>query len=280
MARKLPVLAIVRAAYGSVQTYGDALLSLARGTAIAAGVIALLSLGFVQLLLSDETEGAAFLAAPPEERAAAYMSLAMAVASLGLFLIIVRWHRMIVRDLPPTETRGKVVGAALLYFARGVLLGSMGFGIAMVVGLLPATWVRELGLAPDVRWVFVAVWVAGSIGAAVLAVSRLSLILPAGAVGDYYVTMSRAWDLTRGNSWRILGGSVLASGPVMLANIALNGAIDGFPTMNASVPALVGAQVLSLLLFSVAAIVQASFLSYAYRFLTDQVRQTPLALER
>lgn len=261
--------------------HSEALPALARGTVIVAAVAAVLSAASVQLILSDESEGAAFLASPPGERAAAYTSLPALVVLLGLFVIIVRWHRMIVRDMAAAETRRNVAGAALLYFARGLLVAWIGLGIAVVVGLLPLTWVRNLGLPADVRWALSVTWIAGVILVALLVVGRLSLILPAGAVGDYHVTMSRAWNLSRGNSWRILVGSALASGPALLANLALNGLVEALPTMNASVPALVAALVLSLLLFAVTAIVQASFLSYACRFLAgDHIVQTPLALER
>lgn len=281
MPRKLPVLAILRATYGSIRAHSDALPTLARGTAMVAAVAAALSVASVQLILSDEQEAAAFLASPPGERAAAYTSLASFVVLLGLFLIIVRWHRMIVRDVAAAETRRKVAGAAVLYFARGVLVTWIGVTIALIVGLLPLTWARDLGMPSDVRWVFSIGWIAAVIIGALLIVGRLSLILPAGAVGDYHVTMSRAWELSRGNGWRILTGSILASGPAVLANFALNGLMDALPTTNASVPALVAALVLSLLLFVVTAIVQASFLSYAYRFLAgDHIVQTPLALER
>lgn len=281
MRRKLPILATLRATYGSIRAHADALPTLARGTAIVAAVAAVLSVASVQLILSDEHAGAAFLASPPGERAAAYTSLVSFVVLLGLFAIIVRWHRMIVRDVTATETRRKVAGAAALYFARGVLVGWIGLAIAVVAGLLPLTWARDLGMPSDARWVFSIAWIAGVIIGALLIVGRLSLILPAGAVGDYQVTMSRAWELSRGNSWRILTGSMLASGPVALANVALNGLFDALPTTNASVPALVAALILSLVLFVVTAIVQASFLSYAYRFLAgDHIVQTPLALER
>lgn len=281
MPRKLPILTALRATYGSIRAHSDALPTLARGTALVAAVAAALSVASVQLILSDEHEAVAFLASPPGERAAAYTSLASLVVLLGLFVIIVRWHRMIVRDIAAVETRRKVAGAAALYFARGVLVGWIGLAIAVVAGLLPLTWARDLGMPADVRWVFSVAWIAGVIIGALLIVGRLSLILPAGAVGDYQVTMSRAWELSRGNSWRILTGSMLASGPVALANVALNGLFDALPTTNASVPALVAALILSLVLFVVTAIVQASFLSYAYRFLAgDHIVQTPLALER
>jgi hypothetical protein len=96
---------------------------------------------------------------------------------------------------------------------------------------------------------------------------RLSMILPAGAVGDYHVTMRRSWAMTRGNAMRLLAGSVLSSGPVVIVNVVVNSLEKALPTIvTVSVPSLLAAIALSILLSVVTAIVQAGFLSHAYRF--------------
>jgi hypothetical protein len=264
---KLPVWATVRATYRSVKEHSEALAVLSRGTATAAAVAVGLSFGAVQLLLADERRGSEFLELPAGERVAAYTSLATLVILFGLFVIIVRWHRMIVQGVPPGATRPRATRAAMLYFARSLLLGMIGVAVGLVCGMLPVALSRSLPIPDDIgRWLTVAS-IAGGVLAALLTVGRLSLILPAGAVGDYHVTMRRAWQLSRGNSWRILAGSLLASGPVFIANIVLNGLIDALPSMSASVPSLLAMLTLSLLLFVVTAVVQASFLSYAYKHL-------------
>lgn len=266
--KKLPVWAIVRDTYRSVGEHADALGALSRGTATAATIALVLSFAAVQLILSDERRGAAFLELPAGERVAAYTSLAMLMVFIGLFVIIVRWHRMIVRDLAPRATRSGATRAALLYFARSLLLGSLGVSIGVVCALVPVTLTRGLPLSEDVRWWITVAFVVGGIVAALVTVGRLSLILPAGAVGDYHVTMGRAWHMSRGNAWRILAGSVLASGPVFFVNVVFNGFIEALPSMSANVASLLAMLTLSLLLFVLTAIVQASFLSYAYRFLS------------
>ena len=266
--KKLPVWAIVRDTYRSVREHADALGALSRGTATAATIALVLSFAAVQLILSDERRGAAFLELPAGERVAAYTSRAMLMVFIGLFVIIVRWHRMIVRDLAPRATRAGATRAALLYFARSLLLGSLGVSIGVVCALLPVTLTRGLPLSEDVRWWITVAFVIGGIVAALVTVGRLSLILPAGAVGDYHVTMGRAWHMSRGNAWRILAGSVLASGPVFFANVVFNGFIEAMPSMSGNVASLLAMLTLSLLLFVLTAVVQASFLSYAYRFLS------------
>jgi hypothetical protein len=266
--KKLPVWATVRATYGSVKEHAEALALLSRGTAATALAATVLSYAAVQLILTDERRGEEFLSLPIGERLAAYTSLPVLIVSVGVFIIIVRWHRMIVRDMTPGETRRWARRAALLYFARGLLLGAIGGAIGIVCGLLPVALMRGLPIPDDVgRWLTVAS-IVGAVLAALLIVGRLSLILPAGAVGDYHVTMRRAWQMSRGNSWRILAGSALASGPVIVVDVLINGFVEALPSMSGNIASLLAMLTLSLLLFVLTAIVQASFLSYAYKFLS------------
>lgn len=267
--RKLPVLATVAATYRSVKAHAADLALLSRTTAIIAAAAGVLGFGAVQLLPADDQRGGAFLALPAGERVASYTSLAVLVVAVGVFIVIVRWHRMIVRDTEPAATRAGATRAAMLYFVRGMLLGWLGAAIAVVLGLLPVTLSRDVPIPGDVRWWFTLACIIGGIVAALFVVVRFSLVLPAGAVGDYRLTLSRAWSISRGNGWRLVTGSLLSSGPMMAANIGLNGLLEALPTMSASEASLVAALVLSLLLFVVTAIVQASFLSYAYRYLAD-----------
>jgi hypothetical protein len=80
--------------------------------------------------------------------------------------------------------------------------------------------------------------------------------------------MRRAWQMSRGNSWRILAGSALASGPVIVVDVLINGFVEALPSMSGNIASLLAMLTLSLLLFVLTAIVQASFLSYAYKFLS------------
>lgn len=265
--KKLPVWATVRATYRSVKEHAEALLSLSRGTATAAVIALVLSFAAIQLVLADERRSAEFLNLPTGERVAAYTSLAMLMVFIGIFAIVVRWHRMIVRDLSPRETRQGATRAAILYFARGLLVSSIAVSTGLVCALLPVTLTRDLAIPEATRWWLTIAFVVSGIVGAMLIAGRLSLILPAGAVGDYHVTMRRAWQMSRGNSWRILAGSVLASGPVVIVDVLINGFIEALPSMSGNVASLLAMLTLSMLLFVLTAIVQASFLSYAYRYL-------------
>jgi hypothetical protein len=266
--KKLPVWATVRATYGSVKEHAEALALLSRGTAATALAATVLSYAAVQLILTDERRGEEFLSLPIGERLAAYTSLPVLIVSVGVFIIIVRWHRMIVRDMTPRETRRWARRAAALYFARGLLLSALGLAIGIVCGLLPISLSRGVAMPEDVRWWFSVASIAAAVVVALLLVGRLSLILPAGAVGDYHVTMRRAWQMSRGNSWRILAGSALASGPVIVVDVLINGFVEALPSMSGNIASLLAMLTLSLLLFVLTAIVQASFLSYAYKFLS------------
>jgi hypothetical protein len=66
---------------------------------------------------------------------------------------------------------------------------------------------------------------------------RLSLLLPARAVGDLGLTFKQTWNRTRGNTWRIFWGIFACTVPAtILAQIALF-TLVGFPT-----PAMFGGE--------------------------------------
>ncbi len=113
----------------------------------------------------------------------------------------------------------------------------------VVGGLLPISLTRDWIVGDAARWWFALGCVVSASAAALLVVSRLSLVLPAGA------TFGRPWALTRGNALRILAGSALSSGPVFVVDIVLNAFLEALPNMSAGVPSLVAVLILSLVLF-------------------------------
>jgi membrane-anchored glycerophosphoryl diester phosphodiesterase (GDPDase) len=104
--------------------------------------------------------------------------------------------------------------------AVGVLIPALAF-------LLPATaggGTPPLGLFAVIPLVLVL----AAVGFAVA--FRLSLLLPARAVGDLSITFKQAWLRTRGNTWRLFWGIALATvPPLLLVQIAFLTML-GFPT--------------------------------------------------
>ena len=140
----------------------------------------------------------------------------------------------------------------------------------VLVGLLPPTLLREFDLPAEIRGWISPVFVSIAMVTALVVVVRLSLVLPAAAVGDFTMTLRKSWVTTRGSSWPILAGSVLTSGPSIAANIALNGVAEWIPQASGGAAVIVGAMVLSMGLAILAAVFEASFLSYAYLFFVGE----------
>lgn len=202
--QKLPVLPTVRNSYRSLFVQAEAVGEISRfWAALALGAFALSS-----LLIGWRPPTDAELSAPAErlssgERVEALTALSEFAVGIGIFAILVRWHRIIIRNTAPAETRKGVFGGGVLYFVRSIFLTCTGAIVFVVGGLLPSTLSRQLPLSADQRWYFAAVTILAALIAAVMLVGRWSLILPAAALGDHSVNLRRSWALTHGNSWRI-----------------------------------------------------------------------------
>jgi hypothetical protein len=99
---------------------------------------------------------------------------------------------------------------------------------------------------------------------------RLSLLLPARAVGDLDLTFKETWKRTRGNTWRMFWGIVACTAPPMLAaqlpvQIVLSSFLrsPGMPDGDA----IVGVAAVSAILFASNLLtlpIGIGFLSYSY----------------
>ena len=100
----------------------------------------------------------------------------------------------------------------------------MGFAIGLIVfvALLVVLLSMSLLLSPVAKagtpWSLIPIpmifllWLAG-----IATMLRLSLLLPARAVGDLVLTFKETWKRTRGNTWRMFWGIVACTAPPMLA---------------------------------------------------------------
>jgi hypothetical protein len=268
--RKLPVLATVRQAYAATREQAHLLAQIAQRWGVAAAVG--LAVGALLVAGSPADRGS------PGERASLLTGFSALILVLGAYVIVVRWHRLIIRSSTVEETRQGAVGGGVLYFARGTFLTVVGLLVAVTGSLLPITLTRNV-VTGDARWYFAVVVTSLAITAALALLARLSLILPAGAVGDHSVTLKRSWSLTRGNTPRMLAGSALSSGPAIVANFIANGAARASETAIQDSTAIAVLTILSLTLAIVAGVIQAGFLSYAYLSFTgmNQPGATPEA---
>ena len=265
---KLPVLTTVRQAYAAILGHSDALGQISRNWLIATAVALLL--GYLAFIGPQETERSFDRAA---KGAAVITSLAFLVLLMGAYVVIVRWHRMIIRGIAPGETGTRAMSGAFLYFARATLLGMLGLTTALVMSMLPITLCHGI-IEGEARRIFAIVVTALAVVLALIVVARLSLNLPATALGDWTVNFRRSWELTRGNTLRLIAGTLLASGPALTMNVVTEIAIRADEAARGNAAVIAAVTVVTLLIAIVAGVIQAGFLSYAYVFFT---RQKPMA---
>lgn len=126
-------------------------------------------------------------------------------------LLLVPVHRLILLgEIPP-------VGIAALrararhdvFLKRFVLLDLVAFAVLAIF-----EWLSNLP-AP-----IALIAIPAFLVALTYVLSRLSLALPAAAVGDDD-TFRRAWNITSGNGWRITGATLLADVPIFVAAISI-----------------------------------------------------------
>ena len=131
----------------------------------------------------------------------------------ALASIAVAWHRLVLRQ-------ERVQGAVYLRLDRVVwwyamvllafIVVTVGPVLAGVAAVLPEGSPGTLLLLVPI---FAGIGVGLGIGVFVL--PRLSLVLPAGALGER-LTLGEAWRATRGNTWRLACASMLCSLPPLI----------------------------------------------------------------
>jgi hypothetical protein len=192
-------------------------------------------------------------------------TLVLLVAGLS---IAVAWHRRIILGEHPgfsgsnvaTKNLWRYVGVGLAIFLI-VLLPLLIIGVPMFFLLASIT----AESAPGSTMLMLLPFSFALVGFAVAL--RLTLLLPARAVGDLGLTFKEAWNRTRGNTWRIIWGVVGTTVlPMLAAQIALFGFLPG-PDMFAD-PAFVARMTVTSTIFVVYYLlilpIGIGFLSHAY----------------
>jgi hypothetical protein len=269
---KLPVLATVQRSYRIVFDNFQPLWEISSRWVMAAGVAFVVS----QLWLSSQTG----------ERVDDGMMLPVAILAIAMFVVIVRWHRVIIQRLAPTATASNALNAGVIYFLGSMVLGAVAAIPAIGLTLVLMSLTHIAPYLGEFASEFLPMLIAAGVGVGLFAACRLSLVLPGGAIGDFGMTLRKSWQLTRGNGWRMFIGSALSSGPAYVVSEGIDRALDNMPAMSGSQSVLTIVLILSVALMAVATVIQASFLSYAYLFFagasegSDHIVQAPPALER
>jgi hypothetical protein len=208
------------------------------------------------LQMSMRAELLAGMRADPETAFAMGWQLRL-ISSLHSLIIVpaaasiaVAWHRLILNGERPADVYLRFDRVIWLYAA--FLFATLLYLSA--VGDLP----RRLIRGGDARAMIGVLVVALNV-VVVLIVGRLSLVLPAIALGRTDVGFADAWRATRGNTWRLYWGPPVCLLPLVLPRRLLTGASLTDPV--AAALATTAMDLLSLL----GGVVAVGFLSFAYR---------------
>lgn len=184
---------------------------------------------------------------------------------LALTAFAVVWHRgILLGERPQGLVHLRFGREELRYFLLGLLLTA--------AILAPAIAVQQwaVAAAPHARGLSALLIMAALlavIAATLIAVTRLTLVYPATAIGKFAFGFERSWRLTRGNTLRILGGAVLATLPWTAISMTLNTLVKDMTAdaggLAAAVPVLAVEIVISFAQIAVCA----AFLSFAYEFI-------------
>jgi hypothetical protein len=181
---------------------------------------------------------------------------------LSLTAFAVVWHRGILLGEHP---RGLVYlrfgREELRYFLLGLLLTAAILAPVIVVQQWAvATVPHARGLSALLIMASLLVVVAATL----IAVTRLTLIYPATAIGAFALGFRRSWRLTRGSTLRILGGAVLATLPWTIISMTLNTLVKELAADVGGLAAAVPVLAVEIIISFAQIAVCAAFLSYAY----------------
>jgi hypothetical protein len=206
------------------------------------------------------------------------VTIAVLVFTFAGVSIAVAWHRRIILREHPGFSGSNVATKDLWRYVW------MGFAIFLIVflPLLVIFLSMSLLLSPVAKagtpWSLIPIamifllWLAGFAVAL-----RLSLLLPARAVGDIDLTFKETWKRTSGNIWRIFWGVVACTIPPMLAlQLPVQIVSSSFLALSHGTPdgdAIVGAAAISAILFASNLLtlpIGIGFMSYSYSHFFEQ----------
>jgi hypothetical protein len=191
-------------------------------------------------------------------------------SAVGFGSIAVAWHRLILLGEQPPWINLGIGGQVPRYVGRALLASFGAAGAMMVCFMLIVLAANALphivpGSNPTsdttVQLIYAILFLFMT-----LVVGRLLIALPGTAVGNP-TSFRRAWEVTKGNSWRLLGGIALIYGPMYLLASLTNLAIARWALdATAALVLLAINQCVGFL----CAIVALSYLSLSYRFFMSE----------
>ena len=148
-----------------------------------------------------------------------YVQLAVALLAISAFAV--RWHQLILLGDPRRQPsalflRGWarfLIYGCILYAVLGVILSVMLMSMQPMAGSTATTGLIALAA-------LISCWLV------LLATARCALVFPAAACGKP-LGIGTAWRLMRGNSWRLIGASIVTALPLKILAFVLTAMVLG-----------------------------------------------------
>jgi hypothetical protein len=179
---------------------------------------------------------------PPQMPRPTQMVVLLNLANILLLFagvsIAVAWHRlMILNEQPGLSGSNVATGNLWRYIVMAIALFLVMF-VPTAAIMLPAFYFLAPARAtlapipPEFFLLLLLGFAAYAVGTAVA--FRLTLLLPARAIGNSGLTFKQAWNRTRGNVWRLFWGIVVTTMPALLIAelVFVLGARPYFPGMD------------------------------------------------
>jgi len=212
---------------------------------------------------------------------ALWATAANVVVALAVVSIAVAWHRRVILNEPPGFALSNVTGGTFWrYLGEMVLIGVVA-GIPVVllaVSIMFPLLVEYKRMGPaslPAGQMWPEVLMSAVYALAVVAAVRLSLLLPATAIGNRAMKFASSWQRTRGNTLRLVGGLLATTVPPLLLGLVLSVVVAGSPDADlfAMTPrdvmalgsALAAANAVGIGAFLLTLPIAIGFLSHAYR---------------
>jgi len=169
---------------------------------------------------------------PPEPiEAVLLMNLSQLLVLFAGVSIAVAWHRLIILGEHPGFSASNVTSRNLWRYIGVGLVIVLIMALPLVLIFAPMIYfIPKPGGTPPPTWFFALIPVFMLLyGVAMALMLRLSLLLPARAIGDLDLTFKQTWNRSRGNTWRMFWGiGACTFPPLVLAQIVYLLTI-GFP---------------------------------------------------
>ena len=227
------------------------------------------------------TAFAALIGAPSTLERSPWLTLAVIyvptiVFALFMLSVAVGWHRLVLLGEQPARIYFKLDRRVWRYIGAIVLMSALIWVIAFAI-FFPVAFALGLAFGTDLAQLSGWHVVAASAGGAALFLTvlmisaRVYVALPARAIGER-MKFREALRITRGNSWRMLVGTLLVTVPSVIVNAIMNLLLDFQVRMQGgdlNWPGIIGFIVLMALALAalvLTTLISISYLSRAYRF--------------